>query len=315
MEPRYLVASVLLLVLFLGPDFGEAQTLRSYRNRNGVRLSGDSGSRGRLEVSSVDAWFTATPGKPSWSPVCDSPSFSDNDALVMCRMLNYTYGRKYYSPLIAYRKNETCYLKAGPCDSRGPFVGIECSHTLFETTNPPPPSPPSPPPAPPAVSNSIRFYGPYMNQYTRAVGEVEPNLADYGNGLGSFYGRFEVQVIVNGSSVWAPLCGLPDGVPEYDLFQLGNIACSQLLDWPKPFDGGVAIVFPQVSFVPFNIPDAAVNPGDFDPDKVAAWVAAVSPVGSALSIQDLDIKITLEPCESGTLFAVACMAYGERRRS
>lgn len=40
--------------------------------RNGIRLSGGMGPRGRLELSSVNSWFNSTVNeKATWNAVCD----------------------------------------------------------------------------------------------------------------------------------------------------------------------------------------------------------------------------------------------------
>ncbi|PNH10771.1 hypothetical protein TSOC_002457 [Tetrabaena socialis] len=86
-------------------------------SKNGVRLVGGSGLRGRLEVSSVDGWLTNyEEGVVAWRPVCDSGFFDDSMAqagqgagsrvswVVMCEMLGYGFGRKYYTTAVAFRE-------------------------------------------------------------------------------------------------------------------------------------------------------------------------------------------------------------------
>ncbi|GIM12898.1 hypothetical protein Vretimale_16127 [Volvox reticuliferus] len=361
-----------LLVLQVAPDLGLAQTPREYRYKNGIRLAGDTGTKGRLEVSSIDAWFTDVPGKASWSPVCDTGDFGDADATIMCKLLDYTYGRKFYSKYTSAPRSQTdaryvgriiceekifnpppparsppsrarsrslfrplqatintptaspytCRIRPGPCDNNGPFVGIECSHFPMDNASPPPPSPPAPPPSPPAVSNFIRFYGPQMTWTSNVFAGLEPNLVNEDALVGIVYGRFEVQVAspVDGRLVWAPLCYYNDTA---DALYVGNtlmttadVACQQLHDWPKQFDGGIALVMVQVSDTQITIPSAAYGEDDFDPKKVAAWVTVLGGGlgASARKVQDMNIAISSTPCKSGALLTAVCQPFGERHR-
>ncbi|GLI70822.1 hypothetical protein VaNZ11_015826 [Volvox africanus] len=361
-----------LLVLQYGPDLGLAQTPRSYRFKNGIRLAGDVGSRGRLEVSSIDAWFTTVSGKASWSPVCDTADFGKDDAVVMCKMLGYTYGRKYSSKFTTAPRNETdfryvgriicdervsdpppparspplrarsrslyrplqgsiytpkaspytCRFRPGPCDNKGPFVGIDCSHVPFDTTLPPPPSPPAPPPAPPAVANYIRFYGPQLSDRTNVFDQLEPNLVDEEDLVGTLYGRFEVQVSspVNGKAVWAPLCFYNDSTDSSYVDNLkmrtADVACQQLYNWPKMYEGGIGLVLTQVSNTPIDIPGTAVEEDDFNPAEVAAWATVLSNgADSVRTVQAMNIAISTTPCKSGALLTAVCIVFGARHRT
>ncbi|GIL60247.1 hypothetical protein Vafri_14882 [Volvox africanus] len=361
-----------LLVLQYGPDLGLAQTLRNYRFKNGIRLAGDPGAKGRLEVSSTDAWFSTVSGKASWSPVCDTSDFAKEDAVIMCKMLGYTYGRKYSSKFTTTPRNETdfryvgriicdekifdpplparsppvrarsrslyrplvgsintpkaspytCRIRPGPCDNKGPFVGIECAHVPFDTILPPPPSPPAPPPLPPAVSSYVRFYGPQLSELYNVYDDLERNLEDEDNMIGTLYGRLEVQVTspVDGRPVWAPLCFYNDTTDSsyVDTIQMttADVACQQLYNWPKMFDGGIGLVMTRVSNVRIDIPSGASVGDDFDPTKVAAWATVLGNGADASprTVQAMNIAISTTPCKSGALLTVACQPFGERHR-
>ncbi|KAG2449418.1 hypothetical protein HYH02_005567 [Chlamydomonas schloesseri] len=93
------------------------------REGNGIRLVGGSGSRGRLEVSSLDGWLNEyEEGAVAWRPVCNMVGFDDNDAQVMCELLGYTYGRLYYSDEVVRRApNDTA------TDIDMPIENLDCS--------------------------------------------------------------------------------------------------------------------------------------------------------------------------------------------
>ncbi|EFJ41250.1 hypothetical protein VOLCADRAFT_107768 [Volvox carteri f. nagariensis] len=77
--------------------------------RNGVRLVGGDKTTGRLELQT----------DRSWVPVCDDFYFDGKTIQIMCQLLGYNYGRKYYNPRLAYLSKDnnlrasqiTCYKK------------------------------------------------------------------------------------------------------------------------------------------------------------------------------------------------------------
>ncbi|KAG2449417.1 hypothetical protein HYH02_005566 [Chlamydomonas schloesseri] len=64
---------------------------------NGVRVVGDQGGRGRLEIAAVEY-----DGTVNWRPVCASGEFDNKVAQVMCEMMGYIYGRTYYTAEVAF---------------------------------------------------------------------------------------------------------------------------------------------------------------------------------------------------------------------
>ncbi|EFJ51375.1 hypothetical protein VOLCADRAFT_103418 [Volvox carteri f. nagariensis] len=113
-------AALVALLVIIATSGGDAQ-LRNYRSKNGVRLAGGSGPKGRLELSSVDAWFSnsSAPTKPAWNAVCDE-DVDEDVALIMCQMLGYSYGRKAYDARFSYRKPPTSTARIGriTCDQK-----------------------------------------------------------------------------------------------------------------------------------------------------------------------------------------------------
>ncbi|GFR50733.1 hypothetical protein Agub_g12990 [Astrephomene gubernaculifera] len=107
---RLLCLGTAVLLLFILPVSHAAKKLPKpppapIRERNGVRLTGGSGSKGRLEVSSTASWLTdGTPGAVTWRPLCDDDSLGDSLPQIACEMLGYKYGRRYYSPDVNYRE-------------------------------------------------------------------------------------------------------------------------------------------------------------------------------------------------------------------
>ncbi|GLI64604.1 hypothetical protein VaNZ11_007911 [Volvox africanus] len=79
-----------------------AAAATAVRNKNGVRLTLDSGPRGRLEISTNDPLFPGTNAgsKTVWLPVC-SEGFTDGEAETMCQLLGYKSGRTYYTDVVA----------------------------------------------------------------------------------------------------------------------------------------------------------------------------------------------------------------------
>ncbi|KAG2449421.1 hypothetical protein HYH02_005568 [Chlamydomonas schloesseri] len=89
------------------------------RAKNGIRLVDGSGPKGRLEVSSTDGWLTDyVDGAVAWRPLCATGFFDDSMAQVMCEMLDYKYGRLYYTAKVAYPTsyNKSEYASQDPLD-------------------------------------------------------------------------------------------------------------------------------------------------------------------------------------------------------
>ncbi|PNW77966.1 hypothetical protein CHLRE_10g458800v5 [Chlamydomonas reinhardtii] len=354
------------------------------RAKNGIRLVDGAGPRGRLEVSSTDGWVSGLyDGSVAWRPLCDSGVFDDYTAQTMCEMLDYKYGRKYYTAKVAYpnsyNKSEyasqdpldylscysnspdgarrmlhagssashtlntagaaamgeeegahrelrgggharkltaplrgdvntppespySCAFRLGECTYDGPLVGIECSMTEFPPAPPPPPSPPNPPPAPPPKSGKIRLIGgSYM------PGDIEPNLCNAGSDVWpdcQGFGRVEVQVPdAGGNLIWAPLCPAFDGDESF----VADVACKQAFDWPdKPKPSFFVSGNPLLPG--WTIPTSPVtNAAYFNPAAYTGWASIVGgDVTTALSLQELDLQVTTEPCPTGYMFAVYC---------
>ncbi|GLI64605.1 hypothetical protein VaNZ11_007913 [Volvox africanus] len=92
-------------------------------SHNGVRLITDDGRpMGRLEVTAREPRFArSAANKTSWVAVCDF-AFTDLAAETMCKLLGYTYGRKYYAPGVNARASTTSNYTAGyfRCSAKGP---------------------------------------------------------------------------------------------------------------------------------------------------------------------------------------------------
>ncbi|GIL73476.1 hypothetical protein Vretimale_17695 [Volvox reticuliferus] len=94
-------------------------------SKNGIHLTvrdDGGGPRGRLEVTAREPKFAGSAANnSSWVPVCDS-AFTDQAAETMCKLLGYTYGRKYYAPGVNSRSNATSNHTAGyfSCSAKSP---------------------------------------------------------------------------------------------------------------------------------------------------------------------------------------------------
>ncbi|GIL49679.1 hypothetical protein Vafri_5996 [Volvox africanus] len=88
-----------LITIHIADNRAAAAT--AVRNKNGVRITLDSGPRGRLEISTNDLQFPGSNGsKTVWLPVC-SDGFTDAKAETMCQLLGYKSGRTYYTEVVA----------------------------------------------------------------------------------------------------------------------------------------------------------------------------------------------------------------------
>ncbi|GIM12632.1 hypothetical protein Vretimale_15945 [Volvox reticuliferus] len=98
---RRAVVTTAYILLLAWPCFARGNKPRS---GNGIRLVGASGSRGRLEISSTAAWLLAEGEEIAWRPVCAIGGLIDNNvAQIMCKLIGYKYGRRYFSPDVVYR--------------------------------------------------------------------------------------------------------------------------------------------------------------------------------------------------------------------
>ncbi|GIL57426.1 hypothetical protein Vafri_12651 [Volvox africanus] len=100
MKPSFRLLSFIIAALTLQYSGGRAAPVTSEYTytKNGVRLIGGNKSVGRVEVLSEQ--------QQQWFQVCDA-GFRDDLALVLCKMLGYKYGRKYFAPDIVFPKNFT----------------------------------------------------------------------------------------------------------------------------------------------------------------------------------------------------------------
>ncbi|GIL50009.1 hypothetical protein Vafri_6339 [Volvox africanus] len=100
MRSSFLLLSFIIAALSLHYSGGRAAPVTSEYTytKNGVRLIGGNKTVGRVEVLSEF--------EQQWFQVCDG-GFGDSLALVLCKMLGYNYGRKYFAPDIVFPKNFT----------------------------------------------------------------------------------------------------------------------------------------------------------------------------------------------------------------
>ncbi|GIL90424.1 hypothetical protein Vretifemale_18034, partial [Volvox reticuliferus] len=178
-----------------------------------------------------------------------------------------------------------------------------------------------------------------INITYNGYGGCEPNVCN--SQQCGFPSRTEllVQDKFGGQQAWAPLCAVKASGEVLDA--VAKLICNQYYEWPMPDNtvagGGrklSAVVGTSsgsslhsvmgVAYEPFKIPDPS-KPGNatgtkvpggspvvespWDPSTVSRWVTVTSwdNITSAKSMQDLQLQVSSQPCESGQIFAVYCM--------
>ncbi|PNH10773.1 hypothetical protein TSOC_002458 [Tetrabaena socialis] len=293
--------------------------------KNGVRLVGGSGPRGRLEVSSVDGWLTDyEDGVLAWRPVCDSGFFDDSMAqagLVMCELLRYGFGRKHYTTAVAFRElNDTASWSDNPIDyiycsapeDDSSLPGIRHRNLLSPlrgTIRTPPNSPYTCSfhkgdcaytgpmvgiecSGPPTFQNDIQQFGSFFDRQVNLCEGSEDRECP-------FLARGELLV-------WAPICAPPD--PDLAAM-VADLACKQLVDWPYTT---LDLVIGEAG-TPFRIPaepEAGAPEGAFRPSSYTAWATVIGgdAVGK-MAVQQLDLQVRTSPCEDGRMLSFQCRNF------
>lgn len=305
------------------------------RSKNGIRLVGGSGPRGRLEVATTSyPWSNGV--ERVYRPVCDLESFDDDMAGIMCSLLGYKYGRKYYSTATNHLpmpgtpvpdaqqpvSRLACYptaeggdgtgrrllLEQGNVDIPGsaPYVcgfrqggcgpaGPVVALECSDTAFGPAPPPPPQPPSPSPPPPRP----PNTSPFVKIFDIPEPNLCDAADYACFTQQRVEVYApAASGNStrsVWAPLCAVDDALWGDQLY---NIICFQYQDWPWRFAGDSSVH--QVSAfpgnAPFPIPSGPVVPGvDFDPSAYPLWAYVVGDGTTAGRSTIQELGLVLRP--------------------
>ncbi|GLI70470.1 hypothetical protein VaNZ11_015380 [Volvox africanus] len=204
----------------------------------------------------------------------------------------------------------------------GALVALQCSNKPLRAKPPPPPLPPTaaatsshhagPPPPLPAAPNM---------QHAINLLSLEDNLMALWTTSTDFGSTpVRVELLVNssadgrsGEAVWAPLCASQEQLVLEDYHLLmrvtANTSCHQQYeDFPTSLFSWLYGTAQE----PAPIPKDAWAPssGDssvFDPSRYTHWVTVVGGVEKNLrSLQQMRLKVSTEPCETGMLFVITC---------
>ncbi|EFJ46246.1 hypothetical protein VOLCADRAFT_93337 [Volvox carteri f. nagariensis] len=214
-----------------------------------------------------------------------------------------------------------CLLFVSSCAGRR-LVALQCSDKPLKPKPPPPPSPPTPRMRHaikmiPLEDNLLAAWQPSGLLFSEPLRiELLVNTST-STSTSSSYGADGVDAVANskpGVAVWAPLCVSASQAEALKLLGSGqevqviaNTSCHQYEDFPNSWFSWMV----GKEQTPVNIPTDA-SPSDdkspmFDPSLYTHWATVVGgAVEGRLSLQQMQLQVSTEPCETGLMFVATC---------